>query len=158
MKEYPVNTEKLKKIINTEIFDTKQGFKFMSDKCQCREVVIGRNIIYEFLRTRGFSFHMIAVLFNGRSVENDKKDHATIINGIKRYYEMMEYPGQYPEFIVLKNRLKPLLEDCLLSPEQQVQAYVMTTSERMLYNAESVTDFIQAKKYLVNQLNKSLQA
>lgn len=158
-----VDIGRVKALIDDFKVNTPFGLRPLSYKSRNHELVIGRAIIYNFLRKNNLPLVSISRLFNGDSVNTKTKDHATVIHGCKKYKTMCESPKQYPEFVRIKNELESLLDNCFANTYSEVESYksvieTFTPIERMILNATEKAEFLHIQTLLFRKLNQSLSA
>jgi hypothetical protein len=93
----------------------------LTSKCRKREIVYTRLVLFQYLRTQKLTMYAIGNIF--------KKDHSTVIYGLKQYEMLDKNKKHYPDFARIK---EDVLMQLGLTPKLQPKAEVSYLERKVL--------------------------
>lgn len=93
----------------------------LTSKCRKREIVYTRLVLFQYLRTQKLTMYAIGNIF--------KKDHSTVIYGLKQYEMLDKNKKHYPDFARIK---EDVLMQLGLTPKLQPKAEVSYLEKKVL--------------------------
>jgi hypothetical protein len=100
----------------------------LTSKCRKREIVYTRLVLFQYLRTQKLTMYAIGNIF--------KKDHSTVVYGLKQYEMLDKNKKHYPDFARIK---EDVLTQLGLTPKLQPKAEV-TYLERKVLECKTYLD------------------
>lgn len=137
-----IDTDKFTKFIN------EQGINQRTRKDYNK---FSRYVCFKFLRDCGYTLAKIGSYFD-KSTKNGIMDHSTVLNGLRRYDELLPYL----DFQDIIEDVEPVLRSFIIEkPEtvtDQFNGIELTWIESDLLKCESYLDFLKLKNKLINEL------
>lgn len=93
----------------------------LTSKCRKRELVYTRLVLFQYLRTQKMTMYAIGNIF--------KKDHSTVVYGLKQYELLDKNKKHYPDFARIKDYV---LIQLGLTPKLQPKAEVSYLEKKVL--------------------------
>jgi len=93
----------------------------LTSKCRKREIVYTRLVLFQYLRTQKLTMYAIGNIF--------KKDHSTVVYGLKQYEMLDKNKKHYPDFARIK---EDVLTQLGLTPKLQPKAEVSYLERKVL--------------------------
>jgi hypothetical protein len=93
----------------------------LTSKSRKREIVYTRLVLFQYLRTQKLTMYAIGNIF--------KKDHSTVIYGLKQYEMLDKNKKHYPDFARIK---EDVLMQLGLTPKLQPKAEVSYLEKKVL--------------------------
>jgi hypothetical protein len=93
----------------------------LTSKCRKREIVYTRLVLFQYLRTQKLTMYAIGNIF--------KKDHSTVVYGLKQYEMLDKNKKHYPDFARIK---EDVLMQLGLTPKLQPKAEVSYLEKKVL--------------------------
>jgi hypothetical protein len=93
----------------------------LTSKCRKREIVYTRLVLFQYLRTQKLTMYAIGDIF--------KKDHSTVVYGLKQYEMLDKNKKHYPDFARIK---EDVLMQLGLTPKLQPKAEVSYLERKVL--------------------------
>jgi chromosomal replication initiator protein len=92
------------KVFNSILLVTGFTKQQLCSALRKRELVIARHIAFYCLKQKGYALNKIGEYFGGR-------DHATVINALKKMKNWEKVPKSYKNELDLKNKIKDILDN-----------------------------------------------
>ena len=108
----------------------------LTSKCRKREIVYTRLVLFQYLRTQKLTMYAIGNIF--------KKDHSTVVYGLKQYEMLDKNKKHYPDFARIK---EDVLTQLGLTPKLQPKAEV-SYLERKVLECKTYLDLRNIQKEL----------
>lgn len=120
-----------------------------------RELIIHRQIVFDFLFNNGYTKTHIGFIFD-KSGRSGPMDHATVVYGIKTINALIKTKDKRVAGIL--ETLTPMLAECVIpeviEPEAPTPRKLgFNTTEIAIMNCETVYDLVSYKAKLVEQLS-----
>ena len=93
----------------------------LTSKCRKRELVYTRLVLFQYLRTQKMTMYAIGNIF--------KKDHSTVVYGLKQYELLDKNKKHYPDFARIK---EDVLIQLGLTPKLKPKAEVSYLERKVL--------------------------
>jgi predicted DNA-binding protein YlxM (UPF0122 family) len=103
----------MKKTLKIEAVENLINELDLTRQCRLNDYLYPRSILYYNIRKyEGWSLQRIAELL--------KVNHATVINGIKKYENLVNHIKQYPDFLIVKNQIEAKIFDIEIEESDNV--------------------------------------
>jgi hypothetical protein len=103
----------MKKTLNIECVENLIEELDLTKRCRTNDYLYPRSILYYHLHKElSWTYKRIADLF--------KVTHATVINGINKYEDFVQHIKQYPDFLIVKNRIEAKIFDIEIEESDNV--------------------------------------
>ena len=133
----------MKKQIDLDVVDKLINELDLTNKCRTNEFLFPRCILYFHLKnTHGFSLEKIGKMFN--------KNHATVLNGIKKYNDLSINLRSNYDFKIVKQRIEAEIFDFIEEPEE-------IDSVKSLFNRVMQCNNYYSMRLLQEELKKTMQ-
>jgi hypothetical protein len=134
----------MKKTLKIELVENLIEEMDLTKSCRLNDYLYPRSILYYNIRKyEGWSLQRIAELL--------KVNHATVINGIKKYENLVKHIKQYPDFIIVKNQIEAKIFDIEID-ENDNMVYEQSLIEKVM----SCNNYFEMR-LLQEELKKTMQ-